>query len=136
MDSLVEEALASVVCPATVSVPLDVREEVAVRVPKVADPVVIALVMRLAIVVVAKVEVPVTESVDDRVAEVSEASPERDKVVAESVASEVAPLTYRLFAMDSLVVDEFVKYVCPDTERAVVEAVANVLCPVVMTLLR
>ena len=120
----------------TVSVPLAVREEVAVSVPKVADPVVMRLVIKLVIVVVAKVEVPVTESVDDRVAEVSEASPERDKVVAESVASEVAPLTYRLFAMDSLVVDEFVKYVCPETERAVVEAVANVLCPVVMTLLR
>ena len=75
------------------NVPLDVREEVAVRVPKVADPVVIALVMRLAIVVVASVEVPVTESVDDRVAEVSEASPDSDRVVAESEAKVVAPVT-------------------------------------------
>ena len=90
---LVVEALAKVVCPATVNVPLDVREEVAVRVPKVADPVVMRLVIKLVIVVVAKVEVPVTASVDDRVAEVSEASPERDKVVAESVPSEVAPVT-------------------------------------------
>ena len=75
------------------NVPLAVREEVAVSVPKVADPVVIALVMRLAIVVVASVEVPVTESVDDRVAEVSEASPERERVVAESEAKVVAPVT-------------------------------------------
>ena len=91
------------------NVPLAVREEVAVSVPKVADPVVIALVMRLAIVVVANVEVPVTESVDDRVAEVSEASPDSDRVVAESEASVVAPVTYRLLDMDSLVVDALAK---------------------------
>ena len=91
------------------NVPLAVREEVAVSVPKVADPVVIALVMRLAIVVVASVEVPVTESVDDRVAEVSEASPERERVVAESEAKVVAPVTYRLLDMDSLVLDALAK---------------------------
>ena len=87
------------------NVPLAVREEVAVSVPKVADPVV----MRLAIVVVASVEVPVTESVDDRVAEVSEASPDSDRVVAESEAKVVAPVTYRLFAMDSFVLDALAK---------------------------
>ena len=91
------------------NVPRAEREEVAVSVPKVADPVVIALVMRLAIVVVASVEVPVTESVDDRVAEVSEASPDSDRVLAESEAKVVAPVTYRLFAMDSLVLDALAK---------------------------
>ena len=91
------------------NVPLAVREEVAVRVPKVADPVVMRLVIKLVIVVVAKVEVPVTASVDDRVAEVSEASPERERVVAESEAKVVAPVTYRLFAMDSLVLDALAK---------------------------
>ena len=75
------------------NVPLAVREEVAVSVPKVADPVVMRLVIKLVIVVVASVEVPVTESVDDRVAEVSEASPDSDRVVAESEAKVVAPET-------------------------------------------
>ena len=91
------------------NVPLAVREEVAVSVPKVADPVVMRLVIKLVIVVVASVEVPVTESVDDRVAEVSEASPDSDRVVAESEAKVVAPVTYRLFAMDSFVVDALAK---------------------------
>ena len=91
---LVLDALAKVVCPATVSVPLAVREEVAVSVPKVADPVVMRLVIKLVIVVVASVEVPVTER-----APVSVASPERERVVAESEVSEVAPVTYRLLAM-------------------------------------
>ena len=93
------------------SVPLAVREEVAVRVPKVADPVVIRLVIKLVIVVVAKVEVPDTASVDDRVAEVSVASPDSERVVAESEAKVVAPETYREFAILSLVELEFVKYV-------------------------
>ena len=103
------EAFASVVCPVTDRVPRATREEVAVRVPKVADPVVIALVIKLVIVVVAKVEVPVTDSVDDRVAEVSVANPESDRVVAESEARVVAPETYRLLEMDSLVLDALVR---------------------------
>ena len=97
------------------SVPLAVREEVAVRVPKVADPVVMRLVIRLVIVVVAKVEVPDTASVDDRVAEEMVARPERERVVAESEAKVVAPETYRLLEMLSLVLDELASVVCPAT---------------------
>ena len=45
----------------------------------------------------------------------SVANPESERVVAESEARVVAPVTYRLLEMDSLVVDELASVVCPAT---------------------